>query len=71
MRLRDVLASLTFAACCPAQSTLDRDALIARMRENAASYTERLQDFLCMQDTVRSTASTGNPNRWNGSRPRY
>jgi hypothetical protein len=40
------------------------DALIARMREGAVTYADRLQDFLCTQLTARSTDQGSAGKHW-------
>ncbi len=44
--------------------TPEQVAILTRIHEVALSYTERLQDFTCTQNTVRSGAKTSNPNKW-------
>lgn len=42
----------------------DRADLIARMREAAVHYSDRLQDFICTQITRRSADTTGSGEHW-------
>jgi hypothetical protein len=42
----------------------DRTALIARMREAALSYSDRLQDFLCTELMTRSADQSGSGKRY-------
>lgn len=55
-------------ACAYAQSLApspaDQQALIARMREAAVNYGERLQNFSCTQYTERSTDNGSNGKHW-------
>src|ERR1700683_4627758 len=39
-------------------------AIIARMRDAAVNYADRLQDFLCTQLTTRSVDTSGSGKRW-------
>ena len=39
-------------------------AILSRIREGAISYSDRLQDFVCIQITVRSAGSLGAHTRW-------
>jgi hypothetical protein len=48
----------------PAPDAAEQQAIIARMKEAAATYNDRLQDFLATQTMTRSTASTGAKPRW-------
>jgi hypothetical protein len=48
----------------PAPDGAGQQAIISRMKEAAASYNVRLQDFLATQTMTRSTASTGANPRW-------
>jgi hypothetical protein len=42
----------------------DHTALIARMREAALTYLDRLQDFVCTQITTRSVDTSGTGKQW-------
>jgi len=53
------------AHCQPASpDPNEQNAIIERMREAANSYTDRLQDFLCIQTTTREAGTTGNGKHW-------
>jgi hypothetical protein len=42
----------------------EQKAMIARMRDAAVNYADRLQDFLCTQLTTRSVDTSGSGKRW-------
>ena len=42
----------------------EREALIARIRESAITYADRLQDFICVRVTARSAGAVGAHTRW-------
>jgi hypothetical protein len=46
------------------QAPADHDAVIARTREAALAYGDRLQDFLCVQTTDRSVDAAGTGKHW-------
>jgi hypothetical protein len=48
----------------PAPSAAGQKAIIARMRDAAVNYADRLQDFLCTQLTTRSVDSSGDGKHW-------
>jgi hypothetical protein len=48
----------------PAPDAAEQQAIIVRMKEAAANYNNRLQDFLATQTMTRSAASTGAKPRW-------
>ena len=43
---------------------IDRSALIARMRDAALNYADRLQDFLCTELTTRTADTSGTGKHW-------
>jgi hypothetical protein len=55
---------LCASAQIPAPDAAEQQAIIVRMKEAAAAYTERLQDFVATQTMTRSTASAGASPRW-------
>jgi hypothetical protein len=54
--------ALLLLALTPDQS---HDNLIAKMRESALTYADRLQDFLCTETLVRTLDTTGTQKHWN------
>jgi hypothetical protein len=68
VQIRRLLLSLapTLAAYgqIPTPDAAEQQAIIARMKEAAATYNDRLQDFLATQTVTRSTASAGSNPRW-------
>jgi hypothetical protein len=42
----------------------DQSALVARMRDAALNYADRLQDFLCTESTTRTADTSGTGKHW-------
>jgi len=68
MQLRALPLSLTLILSASGQTAAPdaaaQQALIARMREAAITYADRLQDFLCTQFTTRSVDASGSGKHW-------
>jgi hypothetical protein len=67
MRIRELLLSAALALSVNAQSTgeaSDKSAILDRVRQYAASCIEKLQDFTCLQITVRSADTSGTGRHW-------
>jgi hypothetical protein len=68
MLVRTVLLFSALASCADAQfpdpDAAAQKAIISRMRSAALGYGNRLQDFICIQLTVRSADRTGTGKRW-------
>lgn len=67
MQTRALLFSLATILACgqvPAPDAAEQQAIITRMKEAAATYNDRLQDFLATQILTRSTASAGSNPHW-------
>ena len=68
MRLRATGLAITLILCVqaqiPAPDAIEQQAIIARMKEAAATYNDHLQDFLGTQTMTRSTASVGSNPHW-------
>lgn len=62
--MRLLLFVLALASCASGQAPSNPDAFIARMREAAINYSDRLQDFLCTQTTKRSTDNGSSGKHW-------
>ena len=63
--MRTLALLLAVSSALFAQKGAETEAsLINRVRASAATYTERLQDFLCLEHLVRYTASAGEKQRW-------
>jgi len=59
-----IALSLSAQAQVPGPDAAEQHAIIARMKEAAATYNDRLQDFLATQTMTRSTASKGPNPHW-------
>jgi hypothetical protein len=68
VQLRTVALAIAPILCAQAQvptpDAAERQAIIARMKEAAVSYNDRLHDFLATQTMIRSTASAGSNPHW-------
>jgi hypothetical protein len=68
VRVRGTVLAIAPALCAyaqiPAPGATEQQAIIARMKEAAASYNDRLHDFLATQIMTRSTASAGSNPHW-------
>jgi hypothetical protein len=68
VRLRTTALAIAPILCAqaqiPAPDAAEQQAIIARMKEAAASYNDRLHDFLATQIMTRSTASDGSHPHW-------
>ncbi len=62
MIARAVLVLTAVIAC--AETPAEQRAIIERVRENAIGYNERLQDFTCIQYTIRSTDHGSKGKKW-------
>jgi hypothetical protein len=47
-----------------APDAVEQQALVARMRDAAINYADRLQDFICTQSTARSVDHSGSGKHW-------
>ena len=69
MSLRNILLFFALASCAQAQLPEPPDetaqqSMISRMRAAALSYSDRLQDFICIQLTARSADRGGTGKHW-------
>lgn len=62
--MRLLLFAFALASCAAGQAPSDPAAFIARMREAAITYSDRLQDFLCTQSMKRSTDNGSSSKHW-------
>lgn len=58
-----LIPAALFAQSAP-PAAVNRDALIARMRDAALNYADRLQDFLCTETTIRTADTSGTGKHW-------
>jgi hypothetical protein len=56
--------AFVLASCASGQAPSNPDAFIARMREAAIGYSDRLQDFLCTQTMNRGTDNGSSGKHW-------
>lgn len=68
MQLRALSLAFTLALCASAQTPAPdasaQKAIVARMRDAALNYADRLQDFVCTQLMTRSADSSGSGKHW-------
>jgi len=68
MRLRTLVLLAALAWCAGAQTPLpdaaEQKAMVSRMRDAALSYSDQLQDFVCLRISARSTGSSPGGTKW-------